>query len=181
MHSFTDGKGRSWEIVVDVAAIEEIQEQTGIDFGEPGAFERAFGDTKTFAGVLWCLLAERAKELGLTPRQVKQGLDTADVVAAARDAVAEELIRFFPKAAGTLRRLEEVLTEREAVIQQRAQGQVDRLVEEIRAGNLDRLLLPGPDRAAAIAEMTTSLRDAVSGSSNSATGSAASPALTPAG
>lgn len=174
MHAFTDGQGRVWELTITTAEIETIQESTGIDFGEPGAFEKAFGDTKTFAAVLWCLLADQAKERDLTPRDVKRGLDTADVVAAARDAVAEELIRFFPKAAPILRRLDQVLKERVAAIEARSAEQLTKLADAIAAGNLDRLLMPG--HAEELKQTMQTIRDNVFGSSNSATGSGASQA-----
>jgi hypothetical protein len=180
VHQFTDGQGRQWDLTITTAEIETIQDATGIDFGEAGAFERAFSDTKTFAGVLWCLVAEQAKERNLTPRDVKRGLDTADIIAAARDAVAEELIRFFPKAAPILRRLDQVLKERATAIEARATEQLNGLIDRIAAGDLDRLLTAGPNHAADVQKVVAEIRAGLSGSSSSATDSAASPASTPA-
>jgi hypothetical protein len=171
MHKFKDALDREWTVTISVAEIETIQTETGIDFGRPGNFERLVGDTKTFAGVLWVLLADQAAAKQLDAKAVKQGL-VGDAVERAIEAVAEELIDFFPSAQRVpLQALMSAISQRAGLIQQQAAAAVERATPLIAAGKLDSFLgLETGKLAAAIAAAT-----AVA-SSDSATESPASPA-----
>ncbi len=173
MHQFTDDDGRIWTVAVTVAEVEAIQDLTGLDIGDPGNFEKILGDTRTFCGVLWPLIADQAAERKLDAKAVKRGLRTSVTVEAAADAVRGAVLDFFPRLRPLMEKLSAAIERRAELAQRQTAEKLDTLTVRIDAGKLDAALGLTSSR------LDKMLRDEPE-PSNSATGSPASAEPTPA-
>lgn len=152
MKSFTDAKGRTWNIEIALDEVERIQEVAGVDFGDlKNLFEnlaKALGDTRTFGLILWALVGEQVIAKNLTPKEFKAGFN-GDTVRAAVDCIAEEVVRFFPSASGPILRLGAAVKARAEIARPMALAQMEAALVELEAGGLDEALgLTTPDPSA---------------------------------
>lgn len=100
MRSFTDAKGRSWEIVVDVYGIRRVRDLLKIDL--QGIWEKGkkslseiIEDCSTVIDVVYVLCKDKADELGISDMDFGRGIG-GDNLQAAADALEDEIINFTP-------------------------------------------------------------------------------------
>lgn len=100
MATFTDNKGRSWEIALDVAAMKRVRSALGVDlYKATDDGLRPLGellkDGILFVDVLFVLCREQAKEQGVSDEDFGRGL-AGDAVEHAAAAFLEALVSFTP-------------------------------------------------------------------------------------
>lgn len=105
MATFTDRKGRKWQLEIYKSLADRIKRDFGIDFldlkslGE-GLVRLMLTDLEGFFAVLWVLCEEQAESLGITQEQWAEGMggtyDGADVLDSAMTAIEEAVVTFSP-------------------------------------------------------------------------------------
>lgn len=99
MRSFKDLTGRTWSVAVNVTTIRRIRDTLGLDLlSEAGAkaFETLAGDPVRLVDCLYVACLDECKAKDVTDEQFGAAL-AGDCIEAARDALFEELVDFFPK------------------------------------------------------------------------------------
>ncbi|HLW67848.1 MAG TPA: hypothetical protein VKS79_21195 [Gemmataceae bacterium] len=158
MTSFKDTNGAEWVIRLRVAEVEDLLE-VGIDISKKEDLDRLAGDNRTFLTALIVVLREQLEARGIEPREFKKAMD-GDVLEAAGEALWEAVAFFFPNLRQVTKTLLPAIQERKKKAEDRANQLAQEVVARIRSGELDDQL-------------------GLSVSSNIATASAASSALTP--
>jgi hypothetical protein len=102
MHSYVDNSQRTWEIVINVAAVKRIRGLLGIDLYslvDDGfkSLSKLVSDPVTLSDVLYCLCKDQADKQSITDENFGRAL-SGDAITQAADAFVEELIDFFPDA-----------------------------------------------------------------------------------
>lgn len=111
MHTFTDARGRAWDVVIDVSAIKRVKGLLGlnlydlVDDGAKGLGE-LLGDPCKLVDVIYVLCREQCQAQGLSDEDFGRGF-SGDSLEAAGEAFVEELLSFFPnrQARTSLRKL----------------------------------------------------------------------------
>ena len=108
MKSFTDIKGRAWEIVVTVATVKRARALCKVDLNsiveldknnKPSAelLERLSSDPVLLVDVLYAICKPQADKLGITDEDFGEAM-AGDAIEHATTALLEEVIDFFPEA-----------------------------------------------------------------------------------
>ena len=108
MHSFTDNKGRRWEIALNVRQMKRIRAMLGLDLVnvitldsggkvKVDMVDRIASDPVLLVDVLWILCEEAAKPAGVTDDDFGSSL-AGDSIERATEAFLDELVDFFPGA-----------------------------------------------------------------------------------
>ena len=108
MKSFTDIKGRAWEIVVTVATVKRVRALCKVDLNsiveldknnKPSAelLERLSSDPVLLVDVLYAICKPQADKLGITDEDFGEAM-AGDAIEHATTALLEEVIDFFPEA-----------------------------------------------------------------------------------
>ena len=108
MKSFTDNKGRAWEIVVTVATVKRVRALCKVDLNsiveldknnKPSAelLERLSSDPVLLVDVLYAICKPQADKLGVTDEDFGEAM-AGDVIEHATTALLEDVIDFFPEA-----------------------------------------------------------------------------------
>ena len=108
MKSFTDNKGRAWEIVVTVATVKRVRGLCKVDpnsiveldkNNKPSAelLERLSSDPVLLVDVLYAVCKPQADKLGITDEDFGESM-AGDAIEHATTALLEEVIDFFPEA-----------------------------------------------------------------------------------
>lgn len=102
MPTFTDNKGRAWEVRLTLGLLTEVREQAGVKLGEvlrteQGLADFVFGDVETLGKVLWVLCREQAERQGVTPEDFAHGFG-GDTIEKAVEAVLGSVADFFPRS-----------------------------------------------------------------------------------
>jgi hypothetical protein len=129
MRTFKDGKGRTWEVALNVWQMKRIRDALGIDLvnvistGDDGSVkvdlvDRIANDPVLLVDILWVLCERSAKSAGVTDEDFGSSL-AGDSIEEATRAFLDELVDFFPgarriflkKAVGLARRWSEETAE----------------------------------------------------------------------
>jgi hypothetical protein len=114
MKTFCDAAGREWQMVLNIYALTRIRDGVGVNLARPGQdLAAVIGDDLTFSAILWEMVRDQARQLGLSQEQFLAGL-TGEVLEQAKPLFVEELISFFPKlrpVMETMRHIEEAYTQ----------------------------------------------------------------------
>jgi hypothetical protein len=102
MHSYRDNAGRTWTVVINVAAVKRVRGLVGIDLYKliDDGFKplaALVADPVQLADVLYCLCQDEADAKQITDEDFGRAL-AGDAITLAADAFVEELIDFFPDA-----------------------------------------------------------------------------------
>ena len=108
MKSFTDNKGRAWEIVVTVATVKRVRGLCKVDLNsiveldknnKPSAelLERLSSDPVLLVDVLYAICKPQADKLGVSDEDFGEAM-AGDAIEHATTALLEEIIDFFPEA-----------------------------------------------------------------------------------
>ncbi len=108
MKTFTDSKGRAWDVELNVHQMKRLRDRLGVDLAnvistgpgggvETGTLERLASDPCLLADVLWVLCEKSAKAAGVTDEEFGSSL-AGDSVEEATRALLDELVDFFPGA-----------------------------------------------------------------------------------
>ena len=108
MKSFTDNKGRAWEIVVTVATVKRVRGLCKVDLNsiveldknnKPSAelLERLSSDPVLLVDVLYAICKPQADKLGVSDEDFGEAM-AGDAIEHATTALLEEVIDFFPEA-----------------------------------------------------------------------------------
>ena len=108
MKSFTDNKGRAWEIVVTVATVKRVRALCKVDLNsiveldknnKPSAelLERLSSDPVLLVDVLYAVCKPQADKLNITDEDFGEAM-AGDAIEHATTALLEEVIDFFPEA-----------------------------------------------------------------------------------
>ena len=108
MKSFTDNKGRTWEIVVTVATVKRVRALCKVDLNsiveldknnKPSAelLERLSSDPVLLVDVLYAVCKPQADKLGITDEDFGEAM-AGDTIEHATTALLEEVINFFPES-----------------------------------------------------------------------------------
>lgn len=101
MRQFKDSEGRPWDVVVNMATHNRVQDLAGVNLSDlleekAGGLLALCKDLRKFFDVLWVLCARQAEE-----RKIEQeawaGAMGGDVVVEAQRAFMEALADFFPR------------------------------------------------------------------------------------
>ena len=122
MRTFKDGKGRTWEVALNVWQMKRLRDTLGIDLvnvigtGPDGSvkvdlIDRIANDPVLLVDILWVLCEGGAKSAGVTDEDFGSSL-AGDSIEDATRAFLDELVDFFPgtrrlflkKAVGLARR-----------------------------------------------------------------------------
>lgn len=143
MHSFTDARGREWRYRITVAEAEEIEQVCGLDLAKVEDLQRIFAEHKPFWQITGILLHEQIAAAGLSidDRDFKGAFD-GDVLEAATTALIEELLFFSPSLRPLMKKLL-------PAVRRRLTAKVDRMVQQIDAGDLDDRIDPSAPSSAA--------------------------------
>ena len=108
MRRFTDTKGRTWDIELNVRQMKRVRDILGIDLvniistGKDGAvatdtLDRVANDPILLVDILWVLCEGQAKSAGVTDEDFGSSL-AGESIAEATRAFLDELVDFFPGA-----------------------------------------------------------------------------------
>lgn len=98
MKTFTDVGGRTWSVVVNVAAVKRVRDLLGLDPLEIDKFfPKVLGDLVTACDVLYAVCKPEADARGISDSDFGAAL-AGDVIETAVRALVEELIDFFPRS-----------------------------------------------------------------------------------
>ena len=108
MKTFTDSKGRSWEVELNIRQMKRVRDTLGIDLvnvisaSKDGTvstdtLERVANDPILLVDILWVLCEGQAKPAGVTDDDFGSSL-AGDSIEEATRAVLDELVDFFPGA-----------------------------------------------------------------------------------
>ncbi len=108
MRTFKDGKGRTWEVALNVWQMKRIRDALGIDLvnvistGDDGSVkvdlvDRIANDPVLLVDILWVLCERSAKSAGVTDEDFGSSL-AGDSIEEATRAFLDELVDFFPGA-----------------------------------------------------------------------------------
>lgn len=145
MQVFRDRMGRDWVLELNVAQVATVKALTGVDLWK--AFDEQLkplaellGDLQKVCEVLFALVRRQAAERQITAEQFGEGL-AGDSLQGAAEALAQELIDFFPDRARreNLRRVVQKQRQADQLMQERIARtieavQPESLVEEALAG-----------------------------------------------
>jgi hypothetical protein len=100
MPKFRDNAGREWRVSIDVFLMELVEERTGVSFDDlfdddMKPFARLLKKRVVLVRVLWVLVEDQAKALGVTPEQFGRALG-GDSLGEAAVAFVEALADFSP-------------------------------------------------------------------------------------
>ena len=108
MKTFTDGKGRVWEVELNVRQMKRVRDILGVDLvnviqtDKDGAIatdtiDRVANDPILLCDILWVLCEGQAKASGVTDEDFGSSL-AGDSIEEATRAFLDELVDFFPGA-----------------------------------------------------------------------------------
>ena len=108
MKTFTDNKGRVWEVELNIRQMKRVRDILGIDLvniistGKDGAvatdtLDRVANDPILLVDILWVLCEGQAKPAGVTDDDFGSSL-AGDSIEEATRAFLDELVDFFPGA-----------------------------------------------------------------------------------
>ena len=108
MKTFTDSKGRNWEVELNIRQMKRVRDTLGIDLVNVIALDpdgkvkvdlvdRIAGDPCLLVDILWVCVEEEAKAAGVTDEQFGRSL-AGDSIEEATRAFLDELVDFFPGA-----------------------------------------------------------------------------------
>ena len=108
MKTFTDSKGRNWEVELNIRQMKRVRDTLGIDLvnvistGKDGTvstdmLERVESDPILLVDILWVLCEGQAKPAGVTDDDFGSSL-AGDSIEDATRAFLDELVDFFPGA-----------------------------------------------------------------------------------
>ncbi len=108
MRRFTDTKGRTWDIELNVRQMKRVRDILGVDLvniistGKDGAvatdtLDRVANDPILLVDILWVLCEGQAKSAGVTDEDFGSSL-AGESIAEATRAFLDELVDFFPGA-----------------------------------------------------------------------------------
>jgi hypothetical protein len=101
MRTFTDNAGHEWHVVVNVTAIKRVRALAGVflvdivEPGEAGLYARLLADPVLVVDVAYGVCQPEAESRKITRPDFEAAL-VGDAIAAAREAVLDELADFFP-------------------------------------------------------------------------------------
>lgn len=140
MQSFKDASGRTWDLKIDVAAIQRVHRLCGVDLTDRGALTEALQSGPVLLHVIYVLCKPEADRLGIDEDGFGAGLDSGDVVEQATDAFVEALVNFTRSRDRPVltRILEKVRARQEqasADLENRlASGEIDRMIDQALSG-----------------------------------------------
>ena len=108
MKTFTDNKGRTWEVALNIRQMKRVRDVLGVDLVNvisatkdggvsTDTLERVANDPILLVDILWVLCEGQAKASGVTDEDFGSSLAGESVEAATR-ALLDELVDFFPGA-----------------------------------------------------------------------------------
>ena len=108
MKAFTDAKGRSWEIELNIRQMKRVRDILGVDLvnviqtNKDGSIatdtiDRVANDPILLCDILWVLCEQQAKAAGVTDEDFGSSL-AGDSIETATRAFLDELVDFFPGA-----------------------------------------------------------------------------------
>ena len=108
MKAFTDAKGRSWEIELNIRQMKRVRDILGVDLvnviqtNKDGSvatdtIDRVANDPILLCDILWVLCEQQAKADGVTDEDFGSSL-AGDSIDEATAAFLDELVDFFPGA-----------------------------------------------------------------------------------
>ena len=108
MKTFTDNKGRTWEVALNIRQMKRVRDVLGVDLVNvisatkdggvsTDTLERVANDPILLVDILWVLCENQAKEAGISDEDFGYSLAGESVEEATR-AFLDELVDFFPGA-----------------------------------------------------------------------------------
>lgn len=80
MPSFKDTAGREWSLAIDVFLLEQVETRTGVRIdtlleNEAKGLSELFGHPTLFVRVLWVLIEDECKRIGVAPEQFGRAMN----------------------------------------------------------------------------------------------------------
>ena len=106
MKAFTDAKGRSWEIELNIRQMKRVRDILGVDLVNviqtrsdgsiaTDTIDRVANDPILLCDILWVLCEQQAKADGVTDEDFGRAM-SGDAILGATDALLDEIVDFFP-------------------------------------------------------------------------------------
>lgn len=116
MAKFTDAKGRVWQVVATVGAVERVRRHAEVDLvrlfdPKSQVLQRIAEDPVALVAALWAIVEPQAKALGVTPEQFGESI-FGDSIADGAQALLDAMVDFSPHSTerAALRRVLTVAT-----------------------------------------------------------------------
>lgn len=133
MHTFRDTTGRIWSVRIDVTAIKRVRGLTSIDLLTAATVDglgSILSDPVKVCDILYALCRDEATARGVSDEDFGRAL-FGDEIETAMDALAEELIDFFPSSSrGLLRKWLAAVKKVQARLAVRADKEMEQLDPE---------------------------------------------------
>ena len=137
MRTFQDNENREWKIELNVTAIKRVRDLCdGVNLAQmgPELLDRLSNDVILLCDVIYALCKPQADEHEITDEQFGEAL-SGDPIAAAVDALLEELTDFIPRPAA--RKIWRTIVEKIQAAQKKAAAHLE---ESLATGALDKVL-----------------------------------------
>ena len=138
MKTFKDTKGRSWAVEMNVSTAKRIKNLTGVDVmsavQQASWFADLSDDTIKLVDVIYAAVKPQADQAGVSDENFGAAM-SGDVIAEAANALAEEIIAFFPQAA---RR--QLLTKARAKLREVETKATNMALSRLESGEVDRAI-----------------------------------------
>jgi hypothetical protein len=98
MHTFLDAAGHTWSVAINTNAVKRAKDSAGVylvDIVDGDLYGRLALDPVLVCDVAWGVCEPEAKSRKVT-REDFNAVLTGDAIAAARQAILEDLVDFFP-------------------------------------------------------------------------------------
>lgn len=142
MKSFTDTKGKTWTIEVNVTTLQRVKGVTGVDLtklidarGE--TFTKVVEDVFVMFDVLTALVQPQLDTQGMTPEQFGESLDETSLEGAVH-ALIEAVIDFFQEGKRML--LKRAFTKVRTAAQRRQSTTIDKAMQAVESPEFDRAI-----------------------------------------
>jgi len=142
MKSFTDAKGKTWTIEVNVATLQRVKGLTGVDLtklidAQGETFSKVVEDLFVMFDVLTALVRPQLDAQGMTTEQFGESLDETSLEAAVH-ALIEAVIDFFQEGKRML--LKRAFTKVKTAAERRQTTTIDRALQAVESPEFDQAI-----------------------------------------
>ncbi|WP_417849419.1 hypothetical protein [Thalassoglobus sp.] len=142
MKSFTDAKGNTWTIEVNVTTLQRVKGLTGINLtnlidAKGDTFTKVVEDVFVMFDVLTALVRPQLDAQGMTTEQFGESLDETSLEAAVH-ALIEAVIDFFREGKRTL--LKRAFTKVKTAAERRQSTNIDKAMQAVESPEFDQAI-----------------------------------------
>lgn len=149
MRSFTDSKGRSWSIALNIAAARRVRQQLGVDLLDanlPEVLKRVFADTVLLCDVLFVIADANAEPNSRVSSEDFGRALHGDYIEKGADALLGALEDFTPspRARARVGQMLKAVRSEMAKVQDQADAAVEAAIARLASGQASSVSQPSP-------------------------------------